>query len=437
MSHVLITFLGKGEKGSDDLYTLEKYHFKDDDDDTHYETNFFGLAVLEHLKNKDNPPNKLVILGTPSSMWNALFEVKGEIEDDYEDDWAALADAIQENTKYPEEDEAKEEEKITEHFFTLKTALSKHLGGIECELRVIPYGENQEKQIAILEKMAECVKEKDTVSLDITHGLRHLPMLVVLSAMYLEVVKNVTIAGIYYGAEGIKNRNDGIAPALNLKGLLGIANWVGALNSFDNNGDYSVFADVLKNDGFSQADALKRAAYFERIIDIKKASKTLETTNKLIEEGLTGVGELFSNELQERVSWHKLGRSSDEIRKVYLQQRELAFSYLDKRDYVRAAKFAFEAMITRSLNQGDDPYAHDQRENAKSGIPQSLDKDSKSDYFLLKEIRNQLAHGSYSKEIKEPNKKQKQQTLQEAKDLLKNEDQLRSELKRLMKNLLK
>jgi CRISPR-associated DxTHG motif protein len=288
--------------------------------------------------------------------------------------------------------------------------------------------------------MAESVNENDTVSLNITHGLRHLPMLTVLSAMYLEVLKKVSIEGIYYGAFEMKHlHNDDVAPAVNLGGLLQIAKWVGALNSFDKDGDYSVFAEVLKDDGFSKADDLKKAAYFERIIDLERATKRLSRiNNKIEEEGLPGIGGLFSKQLQERISWCQ-GDSSNEVRKVYAQQCQLARSYFEKRDYVRAANFALEGMTTRSLNPGDDPYNFSVRESAKKCVvAQSLDRENKGNY-LLKEIRNQLAHGSYEKKIADddPFKEKKRNTLREAKSLLENEQQLRSKLEALMNNLLK
>jgi CRISPR-associated Csx2 family protein len=213
MSHVLITFLGKGENGINGLYKPEQYHFENDN--TPYETNFFGLAVLQHLVAKGKKPDKLVVLGTPSSMWNGFYELDGHVKPQHEEAWATLGSAIEENTDYPEDEEI-EKGKIVEQLAPLKNVLSQHLDGITCELRVISYGEKQEGQTAILKEMADCVEENDTISLDITHGSRHLPILVIVSANYLKVVKKVHIESIYYGAMEMKNRNEDIVPALTL-----------------------------------------------------------------------------------------------------------------------------------------------------------------------------------------------------------------------------
>ncbi|MDM8559770.1 TIGR02221 family CRISPR-associated protein [Candidatus Parabeggiatoa sp. HSG14] len=422
MSHILITFIGKGEKDSDDLYKSEKYHFEDDDKEPYYETNFFGSAVFQYLKNNGKKPNKFVVLGTPSSMWNGLFELKGEPGSQYEDKWAELSEVIEDNTIYPE-DEEKEKAKVERFFPILEEFLNQYLGDIECKLHVIPYGETQTTQIAILEKIAECVNKKDTVSLDITHGLRHLPMLTVLSAMYLEVVKKVTIDGIYYGAEGIKNRNEGIVRALNLKGLLGIAHWVGALKSFEKDSDYGVFAELLENDGLTikQTKPLKEAAFFEHIFNVSRAARKLTTFRNNVPENLPGIGYLFTDTLKNRTEW-------SEKNNVYIRQRVLAYSFLGKQDYPRAAIFAVEAFITHlcKQNNSDTGDYHQRKATEYDFLDGNLSETEKiADFELLKKIRNTMVH------VNEPR--------DEVKDLLESKNpqqQLEKELKKLIKRLL-
>lgn len=413
MSHVLITFLGKNKKDGD-IYPTERYHFEDDDTE-YYETSFFGLAVLEHLAQKNRQPDKLVVLGTSGSMWDAFFQLSDDL-DAYEDDYYDLAEIIENNSQYQEQSD------VTSYLKTAETILKEHLKGkIDCELRLIPYGEKQDDQILILKEMAACVGEKDTVSLDITHGLRHLPMLTVLSAMYLEVVKKVTINGIYYGAQDIKHLHNDVVEAVNLGGLLQIAKWVGKLTSFENNGDYSVFTDVLKDDGFAEAELLKKAAYFERSINLSGATNTLQSISDSIGNGLPGIGNLFSKTLEKKVAWHKLGNGLDNISQAYAQQRQLAFSYLKKRDYVRAAIFALEGVITRFMKEGEDPYLYEDRQivTDERRVPALNCRD----FFFLKDIRNQLAHGTFSRN-------------EDVVELLQNEQRFYIKLEELLNNLL-
>lgn len=416
MSHILITFLGKGEKDGD-FYSKEHYQFEDDTND--YEKNFFGLAVLEHLENQDNKADKLIVLGTPSSMWDTFFESEEEVESEYEDEWIELAEAIKENSEYPEDEEI-EKEKISKYLTTLEKVVSDR-ESIDCKLRVIPYGDKQDKQIQILQKMAECVQDGDTVSLDITHGLRHLPMLVVLSAMYLEVVKNVTIAGIYYGAKDMGNRHEGIAPALNLKVLLGIANWVGALKSFDKDGDYSVFADLLAKDKLPKnaTKHLKKAAFFERIFNVRQAGDELKEFQRGMPPEWRGISSLFSEKLRDHTNWYKKGN-------LYERQRDLAYSFLGKQDYPRAAIFAVEAFIThlcKHKNRNISDY-HQRKATEYDFLDGKLgNSEKKADFELLKKLRNTMAHSNMP-------------TGDDVIKAMKSTNNLETELRKLMKCLL-
>ncbi|MEK8015649.1 MAG: TIGR02221 family CRISPR-associated protein [Candidatus Parabeggiatoa sp.] len=424
MSHILITFLGKSEKDND-IYPPERYHFEDDDT-KYYETSFFGLAVLEHLAEKNRKPDKLVVLGTSGSMWDAFFQLSDKL-DEYEDDYYDLAEIIENNSQYQEQTD------VSSYLKTAETILKEQLkDAVDCELRLIPYGEKQDDQILILKEMADCVAKNDTVSLDITHGLRHLPMLTVLSAMYLEVVKKVTINGIYYGARDMKHLHDKVVPAVNLGGLLQIAKWVGALNSFDKDGDYAVFAKLLEDDGLSsvQTHSLKEAAFFERNFNISDAARKLANVYPFVQQGLKGIGKLFSQSLLNRMKWHKMGADSEN--NPYHRQRDLAKFYLENRDYPRAVVFAFEAMITKRMTR--DFFNYSAREAAKNSFESTQYAQRDPNYNQLKELRNVIAHGSISDNEGVGQEKERIQKL--VRGWTKDEELLQKELKRLMKVLL-
>jgi CRISPR-associated Csx2 family protein len=421
MSHVLITFIGKGDKNTTDgFYQSEQYHFEKDKK-PYYEQKIFGLAVLEHLANKNSPPDKLVVLGTPSSMWNGLYEIDGEVDSQYEDEWLTLDSAIEKNAKSPK-DEKTEKNRIVGHLATLTDFLNEQLDGVECDLRVISYGEDQTGQIAILKEMADSVNKGDTVSLDITHGLRHLPMLVVLSAMYLQVVKKVTIEGIYYGARDLKDRHKKIAPALNLSGLLGIADWVGALSSFEKDGDYAVFGKLLEKEGLTtdQIEPLEEAAFFERIFNIPQSASKLTAFRNQMPENLPGIGNLFSDTLNERTMWATQNN-------LYNRQRELAKFFWNKKDYLRAAILAVEAFVThRMVSNGyrqEDICNYKERDPVSKDLSGIQDRGKREAFDLIKKLRNTMAHSN------EPEGN-------DVKNAMKSQYALKSKLEKLMTRLL-
>jgi hypothetical protein len=137
MSHIIITFLGRGDKDGE-LYPTERYHFEGDDT-AYYESNFFGLAVLDHLAKKGSKPDKLVVLGTNGSMWDAFFQLPDDLDSKYEDDYFELAEITENNAQDPNQQD------VTPYLETAATVLKEHLNGsVDCDFRVIPYGEAQD-----------------------------------------------------------------------------------------------------------------------------------------------------------------------------------------------------------------------------------------------------------------------------------------------------
>ncbi len=81
------------------------------------------------------------------------------------------------------------------------------LQGIKPELKEgtvhdvsIPNGFTIDEMWDIFQIVFDCIKERDTIVFDITHGFRNLPMLGMVLINYLKATKNVEISGIHYGA---------------------------------------------------------------------------------------------------------------------------------------------------------------------------------------------------------------------------------------------
>lgn len=372
MTGTLISFLGRNTAKPGAGYKLARYRFPDG---WEYETPFFGLALAETLR-----PERVVILGTAGSMWDVLIE---HLADDREAEEARL-----------ELMEAARDAAVSESLLDrLRPLVVRRL---ECaaDLRLIPYGQNDEEQTGILQAIAGAGL-KGRVSIDLTHGFRHLAALGLLSAFFLERMARLDIAGLYYGA--LDMTRDGVTPVLRLDGLLAIQRWIDALDRFDQNGDYGVFADLLLADGISpdKANCLKKAAFFERTFNLRDAARQLRTFLAILDENLPGTGRLFQQPLSERLAWAK-GKS------LHQQQRHLAYVYLNRRDFVRAAVLAWEAIITLECTRHDldfDDYAEDgDRKQAEAELKSRLRAEGTNwkdaPQRRIKDLRNSLAHGS-------------------------------------------
>jgi CRISPR-associated Csx2 family protein len=386
MAHILISFLGKSSK-KDGQYRQANYDFGNG---SHKTGRFFSFALKQHIQ-----PDRLVMLGTSGSMWDVLCA------DDHEQ-WAELSEAVEADSVTQAQLDA----------FAIPASLALQ---VDCQLKRIPYGDNLTEQVEILQIMAAAIQAGDTVSLDLTHGLRHLPMLGLLSAMYLQTARAVTINGIYYGA--LDRTKDDLTPVMQLNGLLNIAEWLHALDGFNKTGNLAPFSKLLQQDGMAQetAQCLEEAAFFENTLNIPNARAPLKKFTAATKDGLTGIGALFEDSLKERIAWHKEDN-------LYLRQRSNACFYLQQGDYLRAAALGYEAFITCRVQQDKtvpklDPQNFEHRQQIKDSLKKN------NDYKLLNNLRNALAHGTRS-------------DLAEVQRALSSKGNLHAELNRIFNSLL-
>ena len=368
MTHTLVTFLGKGRDDPGRGYREGTYRFPDG---TRCTTSFFGLALAEHLA-----ADRVVILGTPSSMWGVLVE--GVATDGEEQDARlALID-----------DEAVG--RVNQKLLDRLTSVLQRAARRALVPRVIPFGRTDGEQRDILETISSAVGPGE-VSFDLTHGFRHLGMIGMLSAFMLERLGRLAVRSLWYGA--LDMIEEGAAPVLRLEGLNAIQCWVDALDRFDASGDYGVFAPLLRSDGVSadKARCLEEAAFFERTFNLSEAARKLQTFRVVMRTPLPGASGLFQQQLERRLKW------IDET-DLATRQRRLADQYLGRNDFVRAAMFAWEALVSAKCKG----YAWDDRDTRKAA-GEALEERSRGDdcdpcwrdaYRAIRTLRNALAHGT-------------------------------------------
>ncbi len=369
---VLISFLGRvsgGEQG----YRTTRYDFGDGTPEE--ETTFFGWVLRKRLQ-----PRRLVIYGTAGSMWDHLFEKDIDLGESGEQDRLALMDAVENQT-------------VTQKQLDQLAPLLVASLGMPVELRIIPYCRTEVEQVELLQVMADEVGEKEQVHIDVTHGFRHLPMLALLAALYIQQLKQAEIAGIWYGSFDPDTKK---APVYDLSGLLRIAGWLQAFASFDKDGDYRAFTPLLRDSGLDEnaCELLDRAAYFENILNVGEATGQLRQALQRLEAkqaSLAPDAQLLMPALRERLDW--ISES-----KQFEKQLELARSARARGDYLRAVLYGYEAVITRLCQLGNKEInSFDDREDIRKRYEKCLREErskERDNYFLLKNIRNQVAHGS-------------------------------------------
>lgn len=368
MTTLLLSFLGRSPRRDVGGYRQTEYRFDDGSVDR---AAFFGFSLLRRLR-----PDRLVIFGTAGSMWDHLFERDVVLGDAMEGERLALIDAVAEKA-------------VTQAMLDdLVPALA---GALDCdvELRLIPYARNEQEQIEIVQTLAAAVPTGSALHLDITHGYRHLPLIATMALQYLRALRpGVELKAIWYGAY---DEDSGEAPVHDLAGLLGIASGSDAIARFDHSGDYAALAELLPADA---QELLRQAAFLERTHQTGQARGRVRAARALIEGGgISGLAKLFEDALRQRIGW------VDENR-LYQRQRALALESLKRGDELRTALYGFEALITRFMQRhpapGENPDNFDHRQEAKARI-ETAGRERKDiefeNYRLLRDIRNQLAHG--------------------------------------------
>ncbi len=371
--HALVTLLGKGRvvEGGLSRYEEVSYRFPDG---TIRDGAFFGLKLAEAIQ-----PGLIVILGTPSSMWDVLVDAAlaqdSAADPSSEDLRMGLMEAVDAST-------------VSQDLLDRASNLVAHGLGIEVELRLVPAGVDEASQKQVLEIIAESVRGCESASIDVTHGYRHLGMLGFLSALALErMVQGVRVDSVWYGA--FEMRQNGIAPAVRLDGLLRIQQWVDALNRFDASGNYGVFAPLLKQDGMAadKAECLSEAAFLELNFNLRDARKRLFTVREALGVDMPGASGLFQQQLLEHMDWIRLQTPQD-------MHFRLAERSMDRDDFIRAAVLALEGFHAGlAWNQKRDPWIYKERDEARTEFEESKPGGLGS-LKALHGIRNALAHGT-------------------------------------------
>ena len=287
-----------------------------------------------------------------------------------------------------------------------RQAASDKLGKpVTCGL--IPYGRSEAEQIATIDHILHYYTKGDRAILDVTHGLRHLPMLIQQIANLLPTLRGTSIEGIYYGALDLTR--DDATPVLRMDGLQHISAWQNALAAYDYSGNSAALVPILNTIGISDATTrlLAQASFDEQTHNLRQyREKIQQFLAALKKEPPTPLLGLIQPTLHERL---KL----DQKQSDWEHRFHLATQALHNGDYLRAALYGYEAIFERILDdnhlQHNDDY--ETRKNAVLRYIQSRKadwRDTKSGsrhshtlydkYEKLRQIRNALTHGERGNE---------------------------------------
>ncbi len=243
MPHHLVLLLGTGplkERQADPRELLRTREYRtatyalDNHPETAVNTPFVGEALLRlHPATFD----RVHLLGTSDSMWDTLA--------------LHYAQSDEEAALYYDLAEAVRDRSLTEDAPALVklASLLYDRFGVPVHPGLLPLPTSETATWAMLERMAALphLRDGDTLSLDVTHGLRVQPLFLLLALRYLQAVRpSLRLGHVFYGALDLQR--DGIAPIYDLRPHVALLDWIDAARAFDRSADAGPLTALLTGD---------------------------------------------------------------------------------------------------------------------------------------------------------------------------------------------
>lgn len=366
-------------------------------------TQLFGLALFEWLRSgKKEAPDRLVILGTPGSIWGAFCE--------YFLDANISIPGVDLAELTLELDEKTQANKVGSFDLgTVEQVLGAGLGlpkdAVLC--RLIPVARNDEEQREILTVISESVPKEGVVDFDLTHGLRHLPLLQLMSALHLVQSKaQLSIGNLYYGALELSDRTvkPSVVPVIVLNQVKRFLEWRDGVRDFERHGDVEQLCRLLGPEGKADAklrEALLNTHFFLETNQAYRAGEAAAEAERLIRTGEAPIapeGKLFRDSIYASVAWARdwekriernQANRNVEFARAQLDMAEMA---LKRRRYQRCIVLLLEAIETSRLDSRERWDRYNDRVSARDRLGRELADEDAGQFKLLNHLRNQLAH---------------------------------------------
>jgi CRISPR-associated DxTHG motif protein len=118
-----------------------------------------------------------------------------------------------------------------------------------------PEGQSEDQLWAMFDRITGVVQPGDRLWVDVTHGFRTFPIILVVALAFLRRASDVTIEAVHYGAFEARSKNGGIAPVFEVLPLFALLEWTSQLEGLRQAGDARGLASLIEQD-----DSLREVA---------------------------------------------------------------------------------------------------------------------------------------------------------------------------------
>jgi len=375
MAKILISSIGTGSRNGG--YNVAKYEI---DKKIYENEKFIAKALCEHLK-----IDKLFLVGTQKSIWEAVFEEFGGDEQ--------IAISIY---------AAKENNNLVEFIPQIEAVIDKRLGTNGSKCFIIEYGKDENELWGNFDKflqIATHLEPNDEIHLDITHSFRSLSLMSFIMSEFISNAsgKELNIQGVYYGMLEYSGENNGITPIVNLAMFFKLLRWSKAIRELKTYGNAKEILTLLKQDEGEKANRFENftnALSMSDIMSLKSATSNLKTEISFFKESKNKIYNLISDDLEKFIKML-------DVDSLSLLQYRMAKWYCENQNYALSYVMLSEAVISAVAEDHKlDTKDQDKRKEAKNILKRRKESFKKSHakddisktYYTVASIRNYVAH---------------------------------------------
>ena len=360
---VLISFIGRGipdkKSGRAGDYVKTVYELPDG---SKKETTLITSALYDYLK-----PDKLILIGTPGSIWVKLEELVAN-------------DDLISSDKYKDIYEQIFNETVEEEYVAVQTLkewenVLKELLGCDISLNIVPENATEEIVSVINRELPNGV---DEVYLDITHAFRHFPLMAAFSLPVLRYIKNFKKLTLIYGQW---KPGQPVTPVIFLDLPTRLIKLLEAVSLTEHAGNFELFGDILENPKIKEL-------YLKVETNRRVSNKTLTNIQKELQQ-------TKSHSVVEEMGKEYLdGKVLEDLKapSLPLRMAKRAVFFAERKQFLKAFTLVYEALINTQPPSGEECNENLYRER-RNRLDQTLQGEDRKLFHTIRSLRNAMAHG--------------------------------------------
>lgn len=146
----------------------------------------------------------------------------------------------------------------------------------------IPFGSNEKEIWEIFNAIAQHMGQGEELAVDLTHGFRSLPILMLGALIFLKEARNLNLKGLFYGALEARGSEDSVEPIFDLSKIVDMVEMAHGARIFRKYGHSDELGGILAR---IQDEVRKAGAVAEAPKKLKSLGDTLRELSAFLAEG--------------------------------------------------------------------------------------------------------------------------------------------------------